>query len=183
MDETDWIQAAKQGDLDAFNKLVLRYQDQVYNVSVWALGDLVAAEAKTQEAFIHAYHAVRRFKKGSFRAWLLKIVVDLCGREVRTGKRAWILARPLAGRRKTSGYVGDEMFEKQSVWPPGMDELPLTTRLAVCLVDVEHLKVQEAADILGVQPEMLNGHLARGRMQFHARSTSQETAFVSMGLR
>ncbi len=55
MDEVALIQDACQGDLTAFNRLVLAYQDMVYNQAYRVIGETDAAEDATQEAFISAY--------------------------------------------------------------------------------------------------------------------------------
>lgn len=87
MDEKALIQDALQGDLDAFNRLVLAYQDRVYNQAYRVLGESQAADDATQEAFISAYKNLRSFRGGSFRAWLLRIVTNACYDELRRRKR------------------------------------------------------------------------------------------------
>lgn len=49
------IAAAKKGDLEAFNTLVLRYQKLVYNIALRMMGEGQSAEDATQEAFIKAH--------------------------------------------------------------------------------------------------------------------------------
>ena len=48
MDEAGLIQDAVRGDLDAFNRLVLAYQDMAYNIAFRMLSDEGAAEDATQ---------------------------------------------------------------------------------------------------------------------------------------
>jgi len=76
MDEVAIIQHAQQGDLDAFNRLVLAYQDMVYNQAYRVMGERAAAEDATQEAFISAYRKLHTYRGGSFKAWLLRIVTN-----------------------------------------------------------------------------------------------------------
>ena len=78
MDETGLIQDAQGGDLEAFNRLILAYQDRVYNQAFRVLGEYQSADDATQEAFISAYKSIRSFRGGSFRAWLLRIVTNAC---------------------------------------------------------------------------------------------------------
>ncbi len=78
MDDTHLVPAAQGGDLDAFNTLIVRYQDTIYQRALWLLGDEEAAEDATQEAFLRAYRKLRQFRGGSLRAWLLRIVTNLC---------------------------------------------------------------------------------------------------------
>src|SRR5512143_4025106 len=87
MDETALIQAARQGDLDAFNRLVLAYQDQVYAQAYRMMGEMEAAEDATQEAFISAFRSIQSYRGGSFRAWLLRIVTNASYDELRRRQR------------------------------------------------------------------------------------------------
>ena len=64
---------ATNGNLDAFNQLVLDYQDIVYNHVYHLLGDPDRAEDVTQESFIKAYQKLDDYRGGSFRAWVLRI--------------------------------------------------------------------------------------------------------------
>ena len=83
MDELALIYAAKQGDLEAFNRLVLAYQDILYNQAYRVLGEQAAADDATQEAFISAYKNLNSYRGGSFRGWLLRIVTNACYDELR----------------------------------------------------------------------------------------------------
>ena len=74
MEEAELIQLAQKGDLTAFNRLVIDYQGLVYNLALRILGDPAGAEDAAQEAFISAFKAIKKFRGGSFRAWLARIV-------------------------------------------------------------------------------------------------------------
>ena len=87
MDEAGLIKDAQQGDLDAFNRLILAYQDRVHNQAFRVLGESQSADDATQEAFLSAYKNLRSFRGGSFRAWLLRIVTNACYDELRRRKR------------------------------------------------------------------------------------------------
>src|SRR5437764_698132 len=66
------------GDVGAFNRLVEVYQGLAYNVAYRALGDPESAADATQDAFLAAFNALRGFRGGSFKAWLLRIVTNAC---------------------------------------------------------------------------------------------------------
>ncbi len=87
MDEQGLIQEAQQGDINAYNRLVLHYQGLVYNVAYRIMGEPQAAEDATQEAFISAYKALNRFRGGSFKSWLMRIATNACYDELRRRKR------------------------------------------------------------------------------------------------
>src|SRR5216684_6813487 len=73
-DEMLLINLSQKGDVNAFNQLVLNYQQTTYNVVLRMLGDRDAAADVTQDTFIAAFRAIQSFRGGSsFRAWLLRI--------------------------------------------------------------------------------------------------------------
>lgn len=78
MDEQALIQEAINGNLDAFNQLVLEYQNLAFNVACRILYDDDLAEDATQTAFISAYKNLVNFRGGSFKAWLIRIVTNAC---------------------------------------------------------------------------------------------------------
>jgi RNA polymerase sigma-70 factor (ECF subfamily) len=86
MDEGALIAAVQGGDRDAFNQLVVRYQGLAYNVAYRVLGDPDGAADATQDAFISAFRAMARFRGGSFRSWLLRIVTNACYDQLRVKK-------------------------------------------------------------------------------------------------
>ncbi|HWQ84299.1 MAG TPA: sigma-70 family RNA polymerase sigma factor [Anaerolineales bacterium] len=77
------ILVARQGDLEAFNRLVLEHQDLVYNLAYRMLGNPWDASDATQEAFLLAYRNLSAYRGGSFRAWILRIATNLCYVELR----------------------------------------------------------------------------------------------------
>ena len=75
-DEHQLIDRSQHGDLVAFNELVDRYQSQAYNLALRMLGDEALAADATQESFISAYRAIKGFRGGSFRSWILRITAN-----------------------------------------------------------------------------------------------------------
>ena len=87
MDEQKLIASAQQGDIRAFNELVLVYQDSVYNLAYRIMGDGECAGDATQDAFLSAYRAIKGFRGGSFKARLLRIVTNACYDQLRVRQR------------------------------------------------------------------------------------------------
>lgn len=92
MDEQALIADALQGDLDAFNRLVLAYQDMAFNVAYRIMAEPDAAEDATQEAFISMYQKLYTYHGGSFKSWILRIVTNACYDELRRRKRRPVTA-------------------------------------------------------------------------------------------
>ncbi len=87
MDESILIEKAVDGDLDAFNQLVLTYQELAYNVAYRIMADEAAAADATQDAVISMYRKLDSYRGGSFKAWFLRIVTNACYDELRKQKR------------------------------------------------------------------------------------------------
>jgi RNA polymerase sigma-70 factor (ECF subfamily) len=176
MDETALINDALRGDMDAFNRLVLAYQDMLYNQAYRVLGEPAAAEDATQEAFISAYRKLRTYRGGSFRAWLLRIVTNACYDELRRRKR-----RPTTPLEPTDEY-NEEIESPHWMADPGetpegyaaraelaeaiqhcLDELSVDFRMVVVLVDVQGMDYTEAADVVGKPLGTVKSRLSRAR--------------------
>ncbi len=176
MDEAALIAAAVQGDLNAFNRLVLSYQNIVFNQAYRMIGDPHAAEDAAQEAFISAYRNLKVYRGGSFRAWLLRIVTNASYDELRRRKR-----RPTTPLEPVDA---DEEEIESPAWlaDPGetpetraertelngaiqncLEGLPPDFRAAVVLVDVQGLDYDEAALAVGAPVGTIKSRLARAR--------------------
>ena len=80
--DSDLVYAFTRGDHSAFEKIVLKYQDRVYNLCYRFLGDKQEAEDSAQEVFIKVYKALKGFKlKSSFYTWLYRIVINTCKKQ------------------------------------------------------------------------------------------------------
>ena len=87
MEESLLIEKAIRGDLDAFNQLVLTYQDMAFNIAYRIMSDDAAAADATQDAVISMYRKLDSYRGGSFKAWFLRIVTNACYDELRKRKR------------------------------------------------------------------------------------------------
>lgn len=176
MDEVALIRAAREGDLNAFNRLVLEYQDLVYNQAYRVLGEPLAADDATQEAFISAYRNLRSYRGGSFRAWLLRIVTNACYDELRRRKRRPTTPlEPLddAGEEiESPTWMEDpsespeesaERSELAAAIQDCINELPAEFRTVVALVDVQGMDYAEAADAIDKPLGTVKSRLARAR--------------------
>jgi len=174
MDEAGLIRDAQRGNVNAYNSLVLHYQEQAFNVAFRIMGDSAAAADATQEAFIAAYRALTQFRGGSFKSWLLRIVTNACYDELRRRKR-----RPQASLDAL--YVEDESpdlslasqtespesyaqrMELQSAIEDCLQDLPEDQRVVAVLSDIEGFNYQEIADTIGVALGTVKSRLSRSR--------------------
>lgn len=178
MDEAALIQEARQGDLNAFNRLVLAYQDMVYTQAYRILGEPAAAEDAAQEAMISAYRKLAYYRGGSFKAWLMRIVTNASYDELRRRKR-----RPTTSLEPLD--ADDEEIESPSwIADPGespedvaervelghaiqncLNRLPDEFKIVVVLVDVQGMDYQEASEVVGTPLGTIKSRLARARLR------------------
>ncbi len=176
MDEAALILEAQRGDLDAFNRLVLAYQDMVYSQAYRMMGESTAAEDAAQDAFIAAYRKLGTYRGGSFKAWLLRIVTNNCYDELRRRKR-----RPTAPLEPTDNdddeiesprWMADpsetpeERAERQELaraLQHCLNDLPDEFRAVVALVDLQGMDYTEAAAAVGKPLGTVKSRLARAR--------------------
>ena len=160
------------GDLSAFNQIVDRYQSQVYNVATRTLGSRLAAEDVTQETFISAYKAIRGFRGGNLRAWLLRIARNQCFDHLRSMRR-----RPESSLEEAfedTGFVqpapADSLPETQALTAElgraisrAIDALPRDQRITLVTIDIQGLSYEETAEAFGVSIGTVKSRLSRAR--------------------
>lgn len=95
--ESQLIQRAIEGDVDAFGDVVRLYERPVYNLAYRMLGNAVEAEDAAQEAFIKAYSNLHRYDPTrSFKTWILSITSNHCIDRLRKRRLTWLsLDEPL----------------------------------------------------------------------------------------
>lgn len=176
MDEPALIDAAQRGELDAFNRLVLQYQELAFNVALRVMGEKAAAADATQEAFISAYRSLRGYRGGSFRSWLLRIVTNACYDELRRRKRrpAVSLDALVEDSEEDEGSVGStkladnpeaavQRHELIDAIQDCLNGLQPEFRIVAILVDVQGLDYDEAAHSIGKPLGTVKSRLARAR--------------------
>lgn len=173
MDELALIASAQKGDLRAFNQLVLLYQSMAYNVAYRILTDPDAAADATQDAFFSAYKAMKKFRGGSFKAWLLRIVTNACYDQLRVKKRrptSSLDGLPVESEHsqflRDESESPDELLERQELGhflQHGISALPIEQRAVLVLSDVQGLSYQEVAEIMDLSLGTVKSRLSRGR--------------------
>jgi RNA polymerase sigma-70 factor, ECF subfamily len=178
MDEPALIHDAQHGDLDAFNSLVLSYQDALFNTALRILGDEDLAADATQDAFLSAFRALNSFRGGSFKAWLLRTVTNACYDELRRRKR-----RPTTPLEPET-EDGEDMESPRWLADPSsspeeqlereelehaiqhcLDGLPADFRTVVVLADIQGLDYTEVAVAARVPLGTIKSRLARARLR------------------
>jgi RNA polymerase sigma-70 factor, ECF subfamily len=178
MNEQALIQDAQAGSLDAFNALVLHYQDNVFNTALRILGDEDLAADATQEAFLSAFRSITSFRGGSFKAWLMRTVTNACYDELRRQKR-----RPSVPLEPETDD-GEEMDSPRWLADPNMtpeqkaeadevehaiqhclNNLPVEFKTVVVMADIQGMDYSEVAIAVHVPLGTIKSRLARARLR------------------
>src|ERR687898_2756934 len=166
------LERAREGDLNAFNDLVVCYQDMLFALVVRMVPDRDQASDAVQEAFFSAYRNMGNFRGGSVKSWLSRITIN-----------AAMDAQRLKKRRPADPYPELE----DDTWQPPADPSadPVTTslaserhralngalaqitndqRTAIVLYDVEGYDYAEIAGMTGVSVGTVKSRIHRGRL-------------------
>jgi RNA polymerase sigma-70 factor (ECF subfamily) len=179
------IERASDGDGDAFEALVRKYQTWVFTLAYRMLGNRADAEEMAQEIFLKAFRGLKRFeRKSAFSTWLYSIATNHCLNELESRRRR---PRP----RELNGPVGKggnpgSLLDQVADPTPGADRdlegvelrrliqeqlLRLTPehRSILVLRDVQGLAYEEIGLILGLEPGTVRSRLHRARMELKER--------------
>jgi RNA polymerase sigma-70 factor (ECF subfamily) len=166
------IDRFKAGDSTAFEELVLKYQDRIYNLCRHMLGNAHDAEDAAQDTFVKAYQKLNDFKPdASLYTWLYRIAVNTC---------LDYKKRPFFESLFRKSDEGEEFIEEPaSDWPSperlyeskqiglalhgSIRKLSPKLRTAIILKEIEGLSYEEIADILDVSIGTVKSRISRAR--------------------
>jgi RNA polymerase sigma factor (sigma-70 family) len=177
----DLVQNARSGNLKSFNELVLMYQDMAYDIAYRMLNDQRAAGTATQKAFLSAYRSLSAYHGGSFRAWLLRILIQVCHNELRFHKTPSFTS---IIKQLFSGTEGSKLLTKVSQPGKGNEStsecpdlnpeiqnslagLPADDRVILVLVDIWGMEYAEVAEITGSPTGVIRNRVALARKSLH----------------
>ena len=176
MNEAALILDAQKGDLEAFNRIVLAYQDMLYNTALRIMGDEAQAADATQDAFISAFRSIAAYRGGSFKSWLMRTVTNACYDELRRKKRRptvaleptndedeemesprWLMDSSMSPEQK---FEADEL---EHAIQHCLNALPVDFRTVVVLADIQGMDYTEVASAASVPLGTIKSRLARAR--------------------
>jgi RNA polymerase sigma-70 factor (ECF subfamily) len=182
------ITAFQEGDRTAFDKLVLKHKNKVFNLCYWVIGDYQEANDIAQETFIKVFQSLKKFRfDSSFSTWLFRIAVNTCKNrlkcsEFRQKKKTISLDNPGdAETDRSLSQIKDEApspsielerKERMTLIKEAIDSLPAEQKDVVVLRDIEGLSYEEIVDITGLNVGTLKSRLARARLNLRNRLRS-----------
>jgi RNA polymerase sigma-70 factor (ECF subfamily) len=186
--DTELVQRAKKGDLQAFETLATRHERRVYGLAMRMLRQEQDAEDITQQTFLSAIEGLSNFREeASFATWLLRIATYAVLKVIR--KRRGLETVSLDENTSAVDgedsiphpeYIADwretpeklvERNETRQLIEDALSKLDEKHRLVFLLRDVEGMSVQETANALGLSESNVKVRLLRARLQLRERLT------------
>ena len=165
------LQAAQDGDPDAFEALVRRHQAAVYRVAFRMLGSEVDAQDATQDTFVRAWRGLERFRRESaVSTWLYRIVTRRC-LDVISARRP---IEDLKIERDAGVDPADtaEQRERLRAVTRAIAGLPGEQRAALVLREFEGLSYDQLADVLNTSVPAVKGRIHRARLAVLKQTTA-----------
>jgi RNA polymerase sigma factor (sigma-70 family) len=179
-DEDALVERARAGDTRAYEELVRTYQGIAFRTAYLVAGSAEDAQDAAQEAFVKAYRALGRFRRGSpFRPWLLRIVANEAKNRRRAAGRRTALAFR-AGTTETSGGAapspeGDLLGgERREELLRALGRLRDEDRLVVACRYFLDLSEEDTAQTLGWRRGTVKSRLSRALERLRAELGSEE---------
>jgi RNA polymerase sigma factor (sigma-70 family) len=180
--DADLVRLAQQGDLDAYDELVRRYQGRVYTTIYHMTSHHEDANDLAQEAFIKAYRALGTFKgTSSFFTWIYRIAVNrtLNFLEQRKNRNSLSLNDLDAHAEHDPDLVefvsentphrAVALQELQEKLNAALQKLSDTHRMVVTLHDIQGLSHDEIGQIMDCNPGTVRSRLFYARQQLQAQ--------------
>lgn len=169
-DEQELVARVQNGDTEAFNPLVYKYQQRIYNLIYRKVGDRETAKDLCQEVFLKAWQALPNFKGESvFYSWLYQIAVNRSIDFLRKRDRGKVLGlEELPQNADDTLQMTDlqpspcEMLERRElghIIREAIRKLPLGQRNVIYLRHWEGLPIKEIASRLGKSESTVKTYL------------------------
>jgi RNA polymerase sigma-70 factor (ECF subfamily) len=182
------IRAFQAGNRSAFDQLVFKHKDKLFNLCFWVLGDYHDANDSAQETFIKVFRSLKGFRfESAFSTWLYRIAINTCKNKL---KSLEYRKRKKMVRLENSGPSGEtnpsleirdeaqsplsrlESKEKLMLISGAMNSLPSGQKTVMTLRDIEGLSYEEIAQITGFNLGTVKSRLARARLDLRKKLRS-----------
>ncbi len=174
------IGSAMNGDLNAFNRLVLANQDAVFNTALRIMNDEDLANDITQTAFISAWKHLSSFKGTTFKPWIIRITINACYDELRKIRRHPTTPLEPAAPDDSENEIEDKEWMIDKTKSPSqqiedkdlmesvddcLKKLTEEYRIIITLIDVNEMSYEEASEIIKKPLGTVKSRLLRARLR------------------
>lgn len=177
--ESELIQRVCQGDKEAFYSLVQPCERGVFTAAMSILNNPADAEEVAQEAVLKAFSALPRFRgEAKFSTWLIQITINEARLKLRKDRRHLYESIDEQKTDEQGDYfpkdyadwreIPSETLQRKELKEAlkrALNSLPSKYREVLILRDVQHLSIQETAQVLGITEGCVKTRLLRARFQ------------------
>jgi RNA polymerase sigma-70 factor, ECF subfamily len=167
LEESELVERARRGDERAYREIVNAYQGIAFRTAYLFARNDADAEDAAQEAFVKAYRALGRFRRGApFRPWLLQIVANEARNRRRSaGRRDALALRAAASEPSGEAAPSPEAAllarEQREELLAALETLPQDQRDTIACRYFLDLSEEETAQVLGVRRGTVKSRTAR----------------------
>jgi RNA polymerase sigma-70 factor (ECF subfamily) len=181
IDDAVLVEQSRRGDSTAMERLIIRYQNRIYNVILKICGNTDDAAELTQDTFVKIIENLDRFEgRSSFYTWAFRIAVNLtfnyCQRSVRLEYRR-LDAEPEGHGQQAKSQLKELLSDNSSPNPAvavqnkelceivaeTLMKLDDTQRTVIVLRDIEGMDYAQIAKVLGIELGTVKSRLSRAR--------------------
>lgn len=173
LQERQWVEAARQGDQDAFEQLVRAYEKRVFALTLRMCGNPEDAAEAAQEAFLAVWQGLKFFRgESSFSTWLYRLASNACVDLLRREGRHRAAAGPSLDDKELRLETVDpaptpqeaaERAELRRQIENGLRALPAEYRQVLILREMHQLSYEEIGQTLSLDPGTVKSRISRGR--------------------
>ncbi len=182
--DLELVSRAQQGDIEAFEKLVMKYEKKIFRLARNITSNQEDAEDVLQETFLKAYSHLGGFQGNSrFYTWLVRIAVNESLMKLRKRKSDRTVSMDEGidtGEeivvREVAVWEDDpeqrhSQTELRAILDQAISSLKPALRTVFVLRDIEELSTEETAQLLGLSIPAVKSRLLRARLQLREKLT------------
>ena len=168
-DDSDLIRLFRKGAPFAFEALVRKYQDRIYNLCRYMLHDPQNAQDAAQDVFLKAYQGLKDFRpESSFYTWIYRIALNTCLDYRRKSRREALRDEPLPEDLPSDEPSPEQLYESEEISESvqlALQKLPEKLRAAIVLREIEALSYEEIAEVVHISVGTVKSRISRAREQ------------------
>lgn len=173
--DADLVRRTLEGEQDAFEALVRKYQDVIYGYAFHLIGDFTEAQDVTQQVFVAAYMKLAQLRDPSkFAPWIKRIAANERALWLRRRQQVFRLHEKMENSSYPVSTPHDEYEEKEieSIVRRAMESLSEKNRLAITLYYIDGLSQREVGSFLGISTSAVENRISRARKQLREEMMS-----------
>jgi len=190
VDEADLIRQVRNGNAEAFEHFVRRYQRRLTRIAYRFLRDAAEADCAAQESFLRAYQNLADFREGStFETWLTRICINWCKDRLKRRRRVVFFHEapvrenddeadepeeraPASDPSPERRAMGREIRERLTL---ALESLSPRQRVVFGLKHFEEMSIPEIAASTGLDEGTIKSHLFRAARKIRERLAEFQT--------